>query len=108
MELRTKLAAFFSILLLYEQQAGLANLFPRGRTKVVFKFLSGPWKCGLCFPEQGVGILRGVALRCGVSNQMITPLRLSICECDGLITGMSWQNEPRPFPVCLTDSSSTE
>jgi hypothetical protein len=50
-EARTKLAAFFSILLLYEQQAGGANLFPGGRTEEDFKLLDGTWKCGFCFPE---------------------------------------------------------
>ena len=38
-EARTKLAAFFSILLLYEQQAGIADSFPGGRTKENFKLL---------------------------------------------------------------------
>ena len=31
--------AFFSILLLYEQQAGVANLFPGGRTEEGLKLL---------------------------------------------------------------------
>ena len=39
---------------------------------------------------------------------MIKPLRLLICECHGLITGMPWQNKPRPFPHRLTDWLSTE
>ena len=43
-----------------------------------------------------------------MSNQMIKPLRLLSCECDGLITGMPWQNEPHPFPYRLTDWLSTE
>ena len=62
-EARTKLEAFFSIPVLYEQQAGGANFFPGGRTDENLKLICGTWKCGFRFPEQGVGI-RGVVLRC--------------------------------------------
>jgi hypothetical protein len=50
-EARTKLADFFSFLLLYEQQAGVANLFPGGSSKEDLKLLYGSWKCGFRFPE---------------------------------------------------------
>ena len=69
--------AFFSILLLYEQQAGGANLFPGGRTEEDLKLIFGSWKCGFRFPEQGVGT-RWVVLRCGLSNQMVKPLSLLV------------------------------
>ena len=41
-EARTKLADFFSFLLLYEQQAGVANLFPGGTVEEGLELPSGP------------------------------------------------------------------
>jgi hypothetical protein len=51
---RTTLAAFFSLLLLHEQQACIANFLPSGSAEVDLKLLHGSRKCGFGFPEQGV------------------------------------------------------
>jgi hypothetical protein len=74
---------------LYEQQAGDANLFPGSTVEEGLELQSGSWKCGFHFPEQGVGI-RLVVVRCRLSNQIIKPLSLLVCECDGLIAGTPW------------------
>jgi hypothetical protein len=107
-EARTKLADFFSILLvLYEQQAGGANLFPGGRTEEGLKLLYVSWKCGFHFPEQGVGT-RWVVLGCGLSNQIVKPLSLLVGERDGVIAGAPWQNESRSPSDRFTDWMPTE
>src|SRR6185295_19740625 len=94
-------------LVLDEQQTGIANFFPGGRTEKGLKIFDGIRECGFHFPEDRIAT-RWVVVRCGLSNQIVKPLSLLVGECDGLITGMPWQNEPRPFPERLTDRSSTE
>ncbi len=101
------LATFFSILLLYEQQVGMANFFPGGRTEEGLELPSGSWKCGFRFPEQGVGI-RPVVLRCGLSNEIVKPLSLLIGDGDGLIANTPRQDESRSSSDRFADWLPTE
>ncbi len=104
---RTKLATFFSILFLHEQQAGLANLLPGGRTQKDFKLFDGPWKSRFRFPEERVKT-RWAVLSCGVLNQIVKPLRLRVCEGDGLIAAVPWKNESCFFSSLLTNRLPAE
>ena len=89
---RTTLATFFSLLFLHEQQAGLANLLPGGRTQKDFTLFDGPWKSRFRFPEERVGTRLGTVRR-GLSNQLVKPLSLLAGDGDGLIAGKSRYNE---------------
>jgi hypothetical protein len=104
---RTQLATFFSILFLHEQQACLANLLPGGRTQKDFKLFDGPWKSRFRFPEERVKT-RWAVLSCGVLNQIVKPLRLRVCEGDGLIEAVPWKNESCFFSSLLTNRLPTE
>lgn len=102
-EARPKLADFLSLLLvLYEQQAGDANLFPGSTAQECGELLGRSWKCGCRFPEQGVGP-RWAVLRCGLSNQIVKPLGLLVSECDCVIAGTPRQNESRSSSYRFTD-----
>ena len=52
--------------------------------------------------------MRWVVLRCGLLNQPIEPQSLFIGECDGLIAGMTGQNESRSSSGRFTDWLPTE
>ena len=107
-EARTKLADFFSILLvLYEQQAGGSDLLPGGTAEEGLELLNGSWKCGSRFPEQGVGT-RWVVVRSGSANQIVQPLGLLVGEGDGVIAGPPGKNESRPSSDWLADRLPTE
>ncbi len=73
----------------------------------VSKSLTGTWKCGFRFPEQGIGT-RWVVVRCGLSNQIVKPLGLLVGECDGVIAGTPRQNESRSSSDRFTDRLPTE
>ena len=101
------LAAFFSILLLYEQQAGIANLLPGGRIGKGLKLFCGPWKSRFRFSEEGVGA-RWVVLSCGLPDQMVKPLGLRVREGDGLIAAVPWKNKSCSFSGLLTNRLPAE
>src|SRR6185295_12061344 len=101
-------------LVLDEQQTGIANFFPGGRTEKGLKIFDGIRECGFHFPEDRIAT-RWVVVRCGLSNQIVKPLSLLVGECDGLIAGMPRQNkscsladrfadwfpsEPHESPLC--------
>lgn len=92
---------------LNEQQAGVANFFPRGRTQEDLEFLCGAWKGDFRLSEKGVGMWR-VIVRRGSSNQIVKPLSLWIGERDSLIAAVSRQNESRSSSCRLTNWFATE